>query len=191
MKKLPDIDIDFANRDLILDKIKHIPATLEDGKKHNTGAYFIDIPLNPATGQASIDYETAEERGYFKVDFLNVNVYQGIKDEEHMNTLLAKEPNWQRLWTDKEFCEKVIHVNNHFELLTQLKPDSMVRMAMFLAVMRPGKASLRNSHWKQIADTVWTKPMDGSYYFKKAHAVAYAHLVALHINLLEEQEKGD
>jgi DNA polymerase III alpha subunit len=62
----------------------------------------------------------------------------------------------------------------------------MVRMAMFLAVMRPGKANLRNYDWKAIAKTVWDKPMDGSYYFKKAHAVAYAHLVALHINLLEE-----
>ena len=124
----------------------------------------------------------------FKVDFLNVNVYQGIKNEEHMNTLLAKEPNWQRIWTDTEFCEKVIHINNHFDLLQQLKPDSMTRMAMFLAVMRPGKANLRNYDWKTIAKTVWDKPADGSYYFKKAHAVAYAHLVALHINLLEEGE---
>lgn len=188
MVKLPDIDIDFANRDDILSKLKHIPATLDSGKKHNTGAYFVDIPVDPMTGQASIDHETAEGRGYFKVDFLNVNVYQGIKNEEHMNTLLAKEPNWQRLWTSKEFCEKVIHVNNHFDLLQQLKPDTMTRMAMFLAVMRPGKANLRNYDWKTIAKTVWDKPADGSYYFKKAHAVAYAHLVALHINLLEEGE---
>ena len=188
MSKLPDIDIDFANRDNILNKLKHIPATLKDGNKHNTGAYFIDIPVDPMSGQASIDHEIAEGRGYFKVDFLNVNVYQGVKDEEHMDMLLAKEPNWQRLWTDSKFCEKVIHVNNHFDLLTHLKPDSMVRMAMFLAVMRPGKANLRNYEWGAIAKTVWDKPMDGSYYFKKAHAVAYAHLVALHINLLEEGE---
>ena len=73
MSKLPDIDIDFANRDNILSKLRHIPATLTDGKKHNTGAYFIDIPVDPMSGQASIDFETAEERGYFKVDFLNVN----------------------------------------------------------------------------------------------------------------------
>jgi hypothetical protein len=108
-----------------------------------------------------------------------------------MNTLLDKEPNWERLWTDEEFCKKIIHVNNHFELLTHLKPDSKVRMAMFLAVMRPGKANLRNNNWKDIAETVWIKPEDGSYYFKKAHAVAYAHLVAVHINLIEEQEKGE
>jgi len=188
MNKLPDIDIDFANREDILSKLKYIPATLSDGKKHNTGAYFIDIPVDPMSGQASIDHETAEDRGYFKVDFLNVNVYQGIKDEEHMERLLAKEPNWARLWESEEFCDKVIHVNGHHKLMVKLKPDSMTRMAMFLAVMRPGKAKLQNLDWKQIAEKVWTKPADGSYYFKKAHAVAYAHLVAIHINLLEEKE---
>ena len=73
--------------------------------------------------------------------------------------------------------------------MTQMKPDSIVRMAMFLAVMRPGKANLRQHNWKDIAEKVWIKPEDGSYYFKKAHAVAYAHLVAIHVNLLEEQEK--
>ena len=97
MIKLPDIDIDFANRETILSKLKHIPATLDTGKKHNTGAYFVDIPVDPMTGQASIDHEVAEERGYFKVDFLNVNVYQGIKDEDHINRLLEKTPNWKRL----------------------------------------------------------------------------------------------
>ena len=34
---------------------------------------------------------------------------------------------------------------------------------------------------------VWTKPEDGSYYFKKAHAVAYAHAIVVHMNLLCEQ----
>jgi hypothetical protein len=34
---------------------------------------------------------------------------------------------------------------------------------------------------------VWTKPSDGSYYFKKAHAVAYAHAVVVQINLICEQ----
>jgi DNA polymerase III alpha subunit len=32
---------------------------------------------------------------------------------------------------------------------------------------------------------VWDKTEDG-YSFKKAHGVAYAHLVVLHMNLLEE-----
>ena len=34
---------------------------------------------------------------------------------------------------------------------------------------------------------VWTKPKDGSYFFKKAHAVAYAHAIVVHMNLICEQ----
>ena len=36
---MPDIDIDFADRDVILDKIDHRVAKLDTGKKHNTGVY--------------------------------------------------------------------------------------------------------------------------------------------------------
>ena len=81
---MPDIDIDFLNRSTVLDIIKHIPATLEDGRKHNTGVYCQEIPTNPLTGQASIDYKTAEDRGYFKIDLLNVSAYQGVRDEAHL-----------------------------------------------------------------------------------------------------------
>ena len=38
---MPDIDIDFADRDVILDKIDHRVAKLDTGKKHNTGVYAV------------------------------------------------------------------------------------------------------------------------------------------------------
>ena len=44
---MPDIDIDFADRSIILDQIKHRVAKLENGKKHNTGIYANEIPHNP------------------------------------------------------------------------------------------------------------------------------------------------
>ena len=65
----PDIDLDFPDRDKILNIIPHVTATLDGKKKHNTGVYCHTIPVNPLTGLASIDYKTAEERGYFKIDF--------------------------------------------------------------------------------------------------------------------------
>jgi DNA polymerase III alpha subunit len=34
---------------------------------------------------------------------------------------------------------------------------------------------------------IWTKPSDGSYYFKKSHATAYAVAVVVHMNLLVEE----
>ena len=41
---MPDIDIDFADRNEILGRLKHRVAKLENGKKHNTGVYVTEIP---------------------------------------------------------------------------------------------------------------------------------------------------
>ena len=94
---MPDIDIDFANRDVILEKIKHRVARLNKEKKHNTGVYFTEIPSNPVDNMSTVDYKTAENRGYFKLDFLNVSLYKDIKNEDHLNTLVHKEPLWTLL----------------------------------------------------------------------------------------------
>jgi len=56
---------------------------------------------------------------------------------------------------------------------------------MFLAVMRPGKAHLRNRPWTEIAKTVWQRPENDKYFFKKSHSVSYSHLVVVHMNLLD------
>ena len=44
---MPDIDIDFADRSIVLDSLKHRVARLDTGKKHNTGVYTTEIPHNP------------------------------------------------------------------------------------------------------------------------------------------------
>jgi hypothetical protein len=183
MSDLPDIDIDFADRTQVLGLIPHTPARLETNKQHNTGVYFTDIPRS-VDGIATIDHKRAEEMGYFKLDMLNVGIYAGIRDEVHLVELMTQEPNWNRLWEDKVFCTKITHIGNHYELIRSMKPDSIPRMAMFLAVMRPGKTNLRNKPWKEIAKTVWDRNVDG-FTFRKSHAVAYAHLVVVHANLLD------
>jgi len=65
---------------------------------------------------------------------------------------------------------------------------SIARMAMFLAVIRPAKRHLIGKPWREVAETVWEPDDNGGYGYKKAHGVAYAHLVAVHINLLTNQE---
>ena len=65
--------------------------------------------------------------------------------------------------------------------------DSIPRMAMLLSVIRPAKRHLIGLPWREVGETVWDRPPDDSYYFKKSHAVAYAHLVAVHMNLICEQ----
>jgi len=183
--KLPDIDIDVADRSKVLENFDSLNASLDGLKKHNTGVYFTDIPVNPITNTSSIDYKEAEDRGYFKLDILNVSLYKDIKSEEHLNTLLGKEPLWELL-AHEDFVEKVFHLNGHDKLLKQLKPQSVEQLAATLAIIRPAKRYLANKPWPQIMKEVWIKPNDGSYYFKKAHAVAYAMSVVVHMNLLCE-----
>ena len=66
--------------------------------------------------------------------------------------------------------------------------DSIPRLAMFLSVIRPGKRHLIGKPWAEVAKTIWEPQQDGSYTFKKSHSLAYAHLVVVHMNLLEEQD---
>lgn len=187
----PDIDLDFGSREDALKLFKHHPASIikdQEIKKHNTGVYVTAIPTDPRTGLSTLDHKVADDRGYFKLDFLNVHVYENVRDATHLDELTTREPNWERLWTDRAFTEKVIHINHYFELLKQMKPDTIARMSMFLAIIRPGKKHLQNKPWKEIAETVWDKSEDGKYGFKHSHSISYSVLVAVHMNLLEELE---
>jgi hypothetical protein len=192
MKFTSDIDIDVAERDQALALLKYTAASIiKEGKnsKHNTGVYFTDIPVDPFTGRASLDYEAAEERGYVKVDVLNVGLYKQIKSEEHLEQLMQQEPAWDRLY-DAEFCARLIHIGAHYDTLVRMPEavNSIPRLAMFLAVIRPAKRHLIGRKWAEVSESVWEKPADDGYYFKKSHAVAYANLVAVNINLISEQE---
>ena len=192
MKFTSDIDIDVGDRDQALALLKYTTASIiKDGKntKHNTGVYFTNIPDDPFTGRASLDYEAAEERGYIKVDVLNVGLYKQIKNEEHLQQLMQQEPAWDQLY-NPEFCAKLIHIGAHYDTLIKMPEavNSIPRLAMFLAVIRPAKRHLIGKNWTEVAKSVWEKPEDNGYYFKKSHAVAYANLVAININLISEQE---
>lgn len=191
MKFTSDIDIDVADRDCALAVLKHTAATIiRDDKvsKHNTGVYFTEIPADPFTGRAALDYEAAQDLGYTKIDILNVSLYQQIRNEEHLVYLMQQEPLWDLLQA-KDFCSRLIHIGSHYDTLIKMPEpiDSIPRLAMFLAVIRPAKRHLIGKTWREVADNVWKKPTDDSYYFKKAHAVGYAHLVAVNMNLICEQ----
>lgn len=184
---LPDIDIDCANREHVLSVIKHIPARLaKDGRKHASGVYVTNVPLDPINSIASIDYNEAESRGYFKLDFLNMSVYQLIKDQEHYEQMIDKQPEWSNLWTDQELVSKLAHVNNYFDLLVAMKPDTLEKLAAFVSIIRPGKAHLQRKPWPEVIEIVWDGNDNDGYVFRKSHAFSYAMLVMLHLNLLTE-----
>jgi len=188
LKFRSDIDIDFADRQQVLDLLNVTPASIiRDGKltRHNTGVYATDIPVDPFSGSASLDYQAAEARGYMKLDLLNVHVYKQVKSEEHLVTLM-QEPDWAKLY-DPAICAQLIHVNNHYDTLLKMPEpvDSIPRLAMFLAVIRPAKRHLIGRTWKDVSATVWDK-VEGEYAFKRSHSVAYAQLVVVNLNLLCE-----
>ena len=187
MKFKSDIDIDLGDRDKLLSLISHTKASIrkDEVKRHNTGVYVTDIPYDPINDLASIDYEEAEDRGYLKLDLLNVHVYNQVYDEKHLIELMG-EPDWNML-NDPTTVEKLIHLGNHYNTLRKMPEpvNSIPRLAMFLAVIRPGKKHLIGRTWNEVAKTIWDRE-EGTYTFKKSHAVAYAHLVVVHMNLLSK-----
>lgn len=184
-----DIDIDLANRDQLLQLIQATPARqLHQGqvRRHNSGVYVTDIPYDPVNACAAMDYETAEQLGYFKIDLLNMTVYQLIRDPDHYEQLLEQEPPWHRLWTDPEWARQLVHIGNYTELINSMRPDSIPRMAAFISIIRPGKAHLQNKPWSTVFESVWDGNDSRGFVFKHAHALGYAALVSLHMNLLNQ-----
>jgi len=185
---MPDVDIDFFDRDGVLKLFKHTPATIEKEdkvEKHKTGVYFHAVPEHPVTGHASLDYKKAEDRGYFKIDCLNVNIYKYVSSEQELVELMIQEPDWDML-EDKKTVDQLFHLNGHFSIVSKLKPKTIEQLAAVLAIIRPAKRYLLNQTWQDINEHVWEKPADGSYFFKKSHAVAYAQAIVVQMNLISK-----
>jgi len=186
-----DIDIDFANRDSILKLIRYTPARqVVQGKvrRHNSGVYVTNIPYDPVNECSALEYEQAEHRGYFKIDFLNMSVYQLVKDPAHYESMLTTEPPWEKLWKDTAWASQLAHVGSYTELLKSMQPNTIPQMAAFISIIRPGKAHLQNQPWTAVFDSVWDGDDSKGYTFKKSHSLSYAMLVKLHMNLLNQHD---
>lgn len=180
-----DVDIDFADREQILKLVEHIPAMQKDGlkeRKHNTGVYFHHVPTNPFTGLSTLDYKQAESAGWFKIDLLNVGIYNNFSSNEQIDDLLSKEPIWELL-EHREIIQQLFHIHNHSDTVIRMKPRSIEQLAMVLAVIRPGKKHLIGRKWADIEQEVWTKT-DDVYSFKRSHAIGYAAAIVLQLNHL-------
>ena len=185
---MPDVDIDFFDRDGVLKLFKHTPATIikeDKTEKHKTGVYFHAVPEHPVTGHSSLDYKKAEDRGYFKIDCLNVSIYKDIKSEQELVELMIQEPDWDML-QDQNVVDQLFHLNGHYSIVSKLKPKTIEQLAAVLAIIRPAKRTLMYKEWEEIMREVWVKPTDGSYFFKKSHAVAYAQAIVVQMNLLHK-----
>lgn len=188
MKIRTDIDIDLADRDALLKIMPHVAAVQKDSishkpRKHNTGVYFHDMPTNPLTGMASVEYKEAEELGYFKIDVLNVSLYKQVRDPEHLDALCSIEPDWTLL-TNPAVVSTLFHLGNHVDITVSKAPRSINELAMLLALIRPGKRHLAKLSWGNIEKEIWVKPADGGYVFKRSHSLGYAMAIIVQLNLL-------
>ena len=171
---MPDVDIDFYDRDGVLKLFKHTPASIiKDDKteKHKTGVYFHAVPEHPVTGHSTLDYKQAEDRGYFKIDCLNVSIYKQVKSEQELVELMIQEPDWDML-KDATIVDQLFHLNGHYKIVSSLEPKTIEQLAAVLAIIRPAKRHLMYKDWIDIMKEVWIKPTDGSY------SVSYTHLRA-------------
>jgi DNA polymerase III alpha subunit len=196
MKKVTtDVDIDCFGRDRILSGIESIFGRIDrpDGRveKHPTGVYFQNIPRDPVTNMSTLDHRIANDYGYFKVDFLNVNMYADIRDETHLLELVDRDPPWD-FFLYREITDQLFHLKGHSNLLVKYQPKSIEDLAMILAIMRPAKAYLQQCDWDKIRKEVWLK-VEGeeNYQFKRSHSLSYALAIVVNLNLLIERLSKD
>jgi hypothetical protein len=72
-----------------------------------------------------------------------------------------------------------------------MKPTCIEELAAVLAIIRPAKRYLIGKDWKLVMQEVWAKPANDEYFFKKSHAVAYAHAIVVQMNLICEGISGE
>jgi DNA polymerase III alpha subunit len=185
-----DIDIDVVPT---FDATYYFPtatkaAVISDGKQnpHPCGTYFQAIPKDPISKLAAIPYEQAEELGYFKIDFLHVNVYKHFKSHDEIKALIEIEPEWALL-KSPNVVKQLFQLGKHYDLLQELKPSSILELADVQALIRPSKRNLVKLYQrdrKYARKLLYTIDDGDSYGFKKAHAIAYALVVVLQLHLI-------
>jgi len=193
MKKFnADIDIDVSDRKSLLQHVPHIIGLTEKGNKHTTGVYFQMIEFDQDTNVSKVKPSEASELGYFKMDFLNLSIYDQISSNEQLCDLLEQPTDWSLL-NDEETVSRLLHVSKYYDLLQKFKIESIKDMAIFLSIIRPAKKHLIGKDRKYIEKHIWEEPVHreghDQYYYKKSHAFSYAMVIKLQLNLITYQDK--
>ena len=145
------------------------------------------IAVDQITGLAAIPYNSAEELGYLKIDFLHLNVYTHFQTRVEIDELISKEPDWNLLQLPSNH-PKLFQLSNHGELILKIKPSNIEELADVLALIRPGKKQLLGLYLKDrvmARRALWAKD-DTGYSFKKSHALSYAYVIILQLHLFEQ-----
>jgi hypothetical protein len=185
-----DIDIDFPTTFDPLELFEAVRASMVKNNKlakHPVGVYFQNIPTDSITGLAAIPYDRAEELGYFKIDFLHLTLLDYFESKEQIRKLMKIPPDWSLL-EDEQVVSKLFQIHKHHKTIQKVKPKSVQELADVIALIRPGKRYLLPVYLENKEATreeLYAKPDDGSIYFKKPHAVAYALTIVLQLHLIK------
>lgn len=184
-----DIDIDlpsdFKPEALFPDAVRASMVVNGRLQHHPCGVYFQKVPRDPVTRLAAVPYAEAEEIGYAKIDFLHLSLLGKFATREEIEALLDVDPDWGLLKIPS-VVKKLFQLGNHFELVDKVRPTSIMELADVIAMTKPGKRWLLDAY---LRDRARTRPeiyvqREGSYGYKKSHAIAYAMNVALQLHLV-------
>lgn len=154
---------------------------------HPSGVYLDKIPLDPETGLAAIEHKEAAALGFIAVDILTNTSYDRFTSKDEVVRLSRTEPNWAML-RKESFVEKLPHIGNHFDVVSQVEPKSIDDLADILALIRPGKRPLLDRYLKNKKATrreLYKRSANGQAYFKKAHSYSYALMIITIMNKMD------
>lgn len=185
-----DVDIDCQTT---VDLKKVFPTAVRasiyrDGKltPHPCGVYFQEVPTDPISGLAAAPYELLEELGGFKIDFLHLRVYDHFSDRAEIQELLTIDPDWSLL-LHQSVVSELFQISKHFDLVSKVRPTSVLELADCLALIRPQKRFMLNYYLRDpSAARADLYRVDGDgYAFKKSHAISYALVIVIQLHLIK------
>lgn len=185
-----DIDIDLpAHVDKSVFGVRAIQYLPEKKsiKPHPSGYYISgEMPKDPFTGMATVDYEDAQLLGLTKVDLLTNTAMSLFSDKADYLRCLSMEPRWDQL-LNPEVTSQLPHLANHHDVLAEVRPTSIAELADVLAMIRPSKRHWVSSYRANpffARQQLYVKPKEGMY-FKRSHAIAYAQMIVAVLNKLD------
>lgn len=186
-----DIDIDVHPS---FKPEQHFPwvraSVLRDDKltAHPVGVYPQAMAADPFTGLAAVPYEQAEELGYLKVDFLTLNLLKHLESREELERLIKQDPDWTLLQLPSTW-PKLFQMSKHGDLLAKIKPKNLEELADAISLIRPSKKNLIGLYLKErgaCRKILYARDADGSYGFRKSHALAYALNIVIQLHLIAQ-----
>ncbi|RMH20483.1 MAG: hypothetical protein D6698_04180 [Gammaproteobacteria bacterium] len=189
---LPDVDFDLSGP-IGLSEIGTVASIIRDNEllRHPSGVYVSRVPVDPVTGQCSLDHHRAEHLGYPKVDLLVNRSYAAFRstDElaEYVNRIYAGEFPAEH-FLDPKYYEgepRIPQLYRHYDMVLRYPPKSVDDVAILFALIRPACRHLVGLPIEEIAQRIWVEKTKGYRYKKSA---AYGVALGVTAWLLHEVE---